>query len=58
MAAGLIGAIGLSRLYLGVHYPTDVIAGYATGLLWLMLCVFMPGRHSGKLIAPHDRKPE
>jgi undecaprenyl-diphosphatase len=30
--------IGLSRLYLGVHYPTDILAGYLAALLWL-LCV-------------------
>ncbi len=35
----LVGAIGLSRLFLGVHYPTDIIAGYAVGLLWLITCV-------------------
>jgi membrane-associated phospholipid phosphatase len=39
MAIGLIGAIGLSRLYLGVHYPTDILAGYALGGLWLMTCL-------------------
>lgn len=35
----LILAIGFSRLYLGVHYPTDVIAGYAAGFVWLIACV-------------------
>lgn len=30
--------IGLTRLYLGVHYPSDVIAGYAVALAWATLC--------------------
>jgi undecaprenyl-diphosphatase len=37
LAVSLIGPIGFSRIYLGVHYPSDVLAGYAAGLVWVTI---------------------
>lgn len=31
--------IGLSRIYLGVHYPSDVIAGYAAAIIWVLTVI-------------------
>ena len=38
-AAALAGLIGFSRIYLGVHYVSDVVAGYSAGFVWLTVCV-------------------
>lgn len=35
----LITLIGVSRIYLGAHFPSDVIAGYIAGIIWLVLCL-------------------
>lgn len=56
----LILTIGLTRIYLKVHYATDVIAGFCVGFLWLVFALAVLNRleaYSRKEIDPAVQKP-
>ncbi len=50
VAISLILLVGISRVYLGVHYPSDVLAGYAIGIIWVTAVAF------GDRLARHRRR--
>lgn len=55
-AAALVTAIGLSRIYLGVHYPSDVIAGYLAATVWVGTIIVLD--HIRKARKNSKKKPD
>tara|TARA_R110002050_G_scaffold112995_2_gene227532 strand:- start:62 stop:544 length:483 start_codon:yes stop_codon:yes gene_type:complete len=41
LLAIIILSIGISRIYLGVHFPSDIAGGYIAGLIWVFFCILL-----------------
>ena len=61
VAISLTFAVGVTRVYLGVHWPTDVLAGWTAGAVWALLCWLLARRLQSQrtleLATEHTQRP-